>query len=124
MAQEAAVGQADGVVEEAAGRLVEVMFGADGMPWGTKFSQLEQRALQLGQALSRQIMRRCVAQQAATEVPEPLEACPSCGGLLKAGESEPRVMTSGAGEVAWCEPQRLCLKCRKSFFPSVEGTGD
>ena len=37
------------------------LFGPDGMPWGTKFAELEDQACELGQALARRIMPRSKA---------------------------------------------------------------
>jgi len=112
------------VVEEASAKLAEVMFGPDGMPWGTRFSDLEQQAGELADALARRIIERCVRQQAASDVPASMEICPACNRPLECREAESRLLLTSHGEATWDEPQRSCLRCRRSFFPSVQEFGD
>jgi len=112
------------VVEDASAKLAEVMFGPDGMPWGTRFSDLEQQAGELADALARRIIERCVRQQAASDVPNAMETCPACNGPLECRDAESRLLLTPHGETTWDEPQRFCLRCRRSFFPSVQKFGD
>src|SRR5262245_24061191 len=102
------------VVEEASAKLAEVMFGPDGMPWGTRFSDLERQAGELADALARRIIERCVRQQAASDVPDAMEICPACNRPLERRDEESRLLLTPNGEVTWDEPQRSCLRCRRS----------
>jgi hypothetical protein len=110
-------------LDRMAGDLVQAMWGPDGMPWGTKFAQLEDDAFELGQAIARRLVQRTVGTQATAQLPEKLQCCPKCGGQLGEADDEPRVLATRSGEVAWCEPQRTCPKCRRAFFPSGEEPG-
>jgi len=115
----------DRMAAEAAAEL----YGPDGMPWGTPFEELEDRAFELGQALARRLVRELVAEQAEEEVPEGFRPCPSCGGRVAEPADdeahwEARCLESRSGEVPWHEPRRYCPACRRDFFPSVEGAGD
>lgn len=113
-------------LDRVARQLVGELFGPDGMPWGTKFAELEDQAVELGQALARRIIAHTVSEQAAgaATLPQGLNCCPGCGGPVEAADPEGRVLTTRCGEVAWCEPQRTCAQCRRSFFPSVQESRD
>jgi hypothetical protein len=111
-------------LDEIAKQLVEALYGPDGMPWGTKFAELEDDAYEIGQALSRRLIGLSLEAQAGEELPLALERCPDCDQPLAPEEEEGRVMTTRSGEVAWCEPQSTCRTCRRAFFPSVQGVGD
>lgn len=100
------------------------VFGPEGLPWGTHFSDLEELSAQIGQAISRAIMDRALAEQAQT-VPETAETCGVCGTAVQTGPpGHPRTVTTTVGTVSWTEPERYCPKCRAAFFPSVPRPGD
>jgi len=102
---------------------IERVYGPDGMPWGTKFSDLEDIAVQLGQAVSQNMIEMAVARQATT-VPSEAETCSGCGGpVAPTDATEPRAVTTQVGTAQWNEPKRYCPKCRAAFFPSVAESG-
>ena len=112
------------LIEGVAKHFLQKVYGAEGMPWGTKFSELEELAVQIGQAVSRSMMDQALANQAQT-VPEEGETCGVCGATIRSGPPpEPRTMATTVGQVGWEEPQRYCPKCRAAFFPSVPEFGD
>ena len=103
---------------------IERVYGPDGMPWGTKFSDLEELAVQIGRAVSRSMINQAVANQ-AEHVPETAETCGVCGAAVQSGPPpEPRTLTTTVGSVQWSEPKRYCPKCRAAFFPSGPEFGD
>jgi hypothetical protein len=108
-------------LEGVAKNLADKLYGPSGPPPGTTFAELEEVAVQLGQAISREILNRSLARQAESTTET---VCPTCRGASTAGEPEPRTLTTRAGEVDWNEPRRHCPKCRRSFFPSVAGPRD
>ena len=109
-------------LEGMAKNLVLEVYGAEGMPWGTPFSELEDVSIELGQCLSRMIMEAAAGRQAdqTFQAPPEYEVCPACGQPVGEAKSRSRRLTTRAGEVRWDEAQRYCRKCRRSFFPSGE----
>jgi hypothetical protein len=109
-------------LEGVAKNLVFEVYGPDGMPWGTPFSELEDVSVELGQCLSRMIMEEAAGRQADQTAQSPPEyaVCPTCGRPVGEAEHRSRTLTTRAGEVQWDEPRRYCRKCRRSFFPSGE----
>jgi hypothetical protein len=103
------------------------LYGPEGMPWGTTFEELEELAVQLGQAVSRELLNQVLRTQATGSVPATRDQCPSCHQPPDPGdpgEPEPRIVTTRAGDAEWTEPHRFCPRCRRSFFPSVPELGD
>ena len=93
------------------------------MPWGTKFSDLEELAVQIGQAVSQSMTTQALAGQARA-VPAEAQTCGVCGTAVKSGPPpEPRTVTTTVGTVHWNEPKRYCPQCRAAFFPSVPESG-
>jgi hypothetical protein len=112
------------LIQGVAKNFVERVYGPQGPEWGTQFSDLEELAVQIGQAVSRQLLDQALQQQAAAPVPAQDQVCPSCGQPVEAGTPEPRVIRTRAGESHWPEPHSYCRRCRRSFFPSIQATGD
>src|SRR3974390_1101600 len=52
------------LIQGVAKHFVQKVFGLEGMPWGTKFSDLEELAIQIGQAVSQSMMTQALAGQA------------------------------------------------------------
>jgi len=114
----------ENLIQGIAKHFLQKVYGVEGMPWGTKFSDLEELAVQIGQAVSRSMMDQALAHQ-AQNVPEGAETCGVCGAAVQSGPPpEPRAMATTVGPVGWEEPKRYCPKCRAAFFPSVPGFGD
>jgi hypothetical protein len=112
------------LIEGVAKNFAERVYGPQGPAWGTRFADIEELALQIGQAVSRQMCEQAVQRQAARSVPVEGQVCPDCGRPATSAEPEPRLVQTRAGEVQWQEPQQHCRRCRRSFFPSVEAVGD
>jgi hypothetical protein len=112
------------VIAAAAKNLATHLYGPEGPAWGTSFVDLEELAVQVGQAVSTQLLDQALQRQASQPVPDPDTACPRCRGRLEQVDPEPRVVATRAGDTSWREPHRYCRRCRRSFFPSVEAAGD
>jgi len=112
------------LIQGVAKHFLHKVFGPEGMPWGTRFSDLEELAIQIGQAVSRSMMDQALAGQAQA-VPATAQNCGVCGTPVQSGPpGQPRTVTTTMGTVHWTEPARYCPKCRAAFFPSVPELGD
>lgn len=113
-------------LEGVAKNLVDRLYGPDGPAWGTKLTELEDVVLAVREALTEKMLGQALERQAATSErrPEPYQNCPSCARPLQAEDPEPRLVQTRAGEAEWLEPNTHCRRCRRSFFPSVEESGD
>jgi hypothetical protein len=115
----------DAYLEGVAKSLVDRIYGPDGLPWGTKLTELEDVVLAVRQALSEKMLAQALARQAHTAErrPEPYQRCPSCQGPVAAKEAEPRDVQTRSGKASWDEPHCYCRKCRQAFFPSEQEPG-
>ena len=95
----------------------------DGLPRGTKFSELEDIAGALGDEMARQLIEIHVRGQAEDWPEDELGECPVCGGAARKAPDQPRVVTTTRGDVAWKERVSNCPRCRRAFFPSEPGVG-
>jgi hypothetical protein len=112
------------LLQGVAKHFLERVYGPDGMPWGTKFSELEELAVVLGQAVSQNMIDQALARQAQAVPPE-AETCSGCEGpVTSTSVTEPRAVTTQVGTAQWNEPKRFCPTCRVAFFPSVPQSGD
>jgi hypothetical protein len=120
------VEQVRSYIEGVAKNLVDRLYGPNGPAWGTKLTELEDVALAVREALSEKMLAQALERQAATndQRPEPYQNCPTCGRPVTAKDPEPRLVQTRAGEAEWSEPNMHCRCCRRSFFPSVEESGD
>jgi hypothetical protein len=114
----------ENLLQGVAKQLIHRVYGPEGMPWGTRFADLEELAIQLGQAVSQSMINQAVARQAAA-VPVEADSCGACGTPLDpAGETEPRAVATQVGTARWDGPKRQCPRCRAAFFPPVPSVGD
>jgi len=112
------------LLQGVAKHFLERVYGPDGMPWGTKFSEVEELAVVLGQTVSQHMIDQALARQAKA-VPRAAETWSGCGGpVTPTGATEPRAVTTQVGTAQWNEPKRSCPRCRVAFFPSVPESGD
>ena len=95
----------------------------NGMPRGTKFSELEDVAGALGDEMARQLIEINVQEQADDWPEEELGECPVCGGAARKAPDEPRVLTTTRGDVAWKERVANSTRCRRAFSPSGSRVG-
>lgn len=98
-------------------------YGPDGLPWGTRFTDAEDVAVQVGDLLTREILQAAFQDQAARPHPDDQTVCPCCSGSLDTRPDQPREILSRRGVVAWGEPAAYCPRCRRAFFPSVQEPG-
>jgi hypothetical protein len=105
-------------LQAAAKNVVRHAYGPDGMPWGTRFTDVEDIAVQVGDLLAREVLHVALTGQAARPRPDDLTACPSCSGALDERPDQLRELQSGPGDLAWDEPATYCPRCRRAFFPS------
>jgi hypothetical protein len=101
------------------------LWGEHGPEWGTSFADLEELAVQIAKVMAQEFLHEALQRQAQADPPAKALLCPTCGRLTEPAEeaSEPRVVQTRAGDAEWAEPHRTCGRCRKAFFPSVEGPG-
>jgi hypothetical protein len=95
----------------------------EGLPPGTRFSELEAVAGALGDEMARQLIEINVQEQADHWPEEELGECPLCGGAARKAPDEPRVVTTTRGDVAWTQRVAHCPRCRRAFFPSESSAG-
>ena len=96
----------------------------DGLPRGTKFSELEAVAGALGDEMARQLIEINAQEQADDWPEDELGECPVCAGTARKAPAEPRVLTTTRGDVAWKQRVANCPRCRRAFFPSGAIAGD
>ena len=122
----AAVEPVQAYIEGVAKSLVDRIYGPNGMPWGTKLTELEDVVIAVRDALSEKMLAQALERQAqsAEPRPEPFRQCSGCDGPADAKpDTEPRNVLTRAGEAEWDEPHCYCRKCRRSFFPSEQESG-
>ena len=95
----------------------------EGLPRGTKFSELEAVAGALGDEMARQLIEINVQEQADDWPEEELGECPVCGGPARKAPDQPRVLMTTRGDVAWKQRVANCPRCRRAFFPSESSVG-
>ncbi len=112
-------------LEGVAKSLVDRIYGPDGLPWGTKLTELEDVVLAVRQALSEKMLAQALQRQAQTaERPEAFRQCSGCQGAVDdKPDPEPRNVQTRVGEAEWDEPHCYCRKCRQAFFPSEQKSG-
>ena len=118
------VAELHNLINGVAKNIVDKVYGPQGPVWGTAFSDLEEVAVQVGQALSRQLLDQALQRQASEALPAADQVCPTCQGPLQPHEAEPRIVQTRVGDAEWHEPSSHCPRCRRAFFPSVETPGD
>lgn len=106
--------------------LMEGIYGPDGPPWGTRFTELEDLAVALGEVFTKNFMDLSLGRQAGKfeKMENKPDECPGCGRPTRLEPPEPRVVLSRAGDAEWLEPNGYCEHCRRAFFPSVAKPGD
>ena len=108
-------------IKAIARELRQEVYGASGTPiWGTKFTEIEDVGVEIGDLLAREVVGQCLEDQAGS-MKAPTTKTGSDG---KAGEVETRIVQTRRGKVAWQEPKGYDKPSRKAFFPSVASSGD
>jgi uncharacterized protein with PIN domain len=111
-------------IQEISVELCREMYGEDECPpLGTRFSQIENDAISVADAISREVMQNLLAKQAA-QAPQATLPCPDCGGPCeRCDEDIGQNRLTRRGNVEWSEPKYYCTKCRRSFFPGDRRPG-
>ena len=111
------------VLQATAKNLLRHLYGSEGLPWGTRFADLEEVVVLLCRTLGSELFHQALKRQAEQPVPAPLQHCPSCGRPTQTRDPEPRCVDARIGSADWQEPAAHCDHCRKAFFPSVGQPG-
>ena len=107
---------------EEAGRSFDQMFGDDGQNGLVTFEEREDRACDLGDALTRRLLADHVAADESAN-PGTQVACPICGKAVHCdapdeAELEERQVRTRRGMVELARAARRCSRCRRIFFPA------
>ncbi len=99
----------------------EQMFGADGQNGLVTFTEREDRACEVTDALARWLLEEHLALDEAAD-PEVQVACPICAGPVRydspeQADLEVREFQTRRGKVEYERAARRCPRCRKVFFP-------
>jgi hypothetical protein len=106
---------------EEAGQAFDRMLGSDGQNGLVTFAEREDRACELGDALTRRLLEEHLA---ADELADPggEVACPICAAVVRCespeeAEMQRRQMRTKRGLVDYERAARRCTRCRRVFFP-------
>jgi len=107
---------------EEAGRAFDRMLGSDGQNGLVTFAEREERACELGDALTRRLLEEHLEADDAAD-PGTEVACPICGRPVYCEEPEKAQMQSRQtltrrGKVQYERAARRCNHCRRIFFPA------
>src|ERR1019366_3315726 len=107
---------------EEAGPAFDQMLGGDGQNGLVTFAQREERACDLGDALTRRLLQEHLEADDAAD-PGIEVACPICGGPVHcSGPEKPEMQIGEAlprrGKVEYERAARRCNRCRRIFFPT------
>jgi hypothetical protein len=107
---------------EEAGRAFDQMLGSDGQNGLVTFAEREERACELGDALTRRLLEEHLG---ADDTADPVHdvACPICGDLVhcddpEKAETQNREVQTRRGKVQYERAARRCNRCRRIFFPA------
>jgi len=108
-------------IKAIAQELRQEVYGASGTPtWGTKFTEIEDLGVEIGDLLAREVISQSLEDQARSVTGPTTVAGPDG----ETGEVEVRIVQTRRGEVAWSESKGYDKPSRKAFFPSVASSGD
>ena len=103
-------------IKAVAEELRREVYGPSGTPtWGTRFTEIEDLGVEIGDLLAREVIGQSLGEQAISA--EVLPTVADENGT--AGEIEVRIIQTRRGEVFWKEPKGYDKPSRKAFFPSV-----
>jgi len=107
--------------QERAGQAFDRMLGSDGLNGLVTFEQREERACELGDALTRRLLEEHLQ---ADELADPGAEvnCPICNRPVhcvspEKAEMEGRELRMRRGKVEYGRAARRCKHCRRVFFP-------
>lgn len=112
-------------IKDFATGLRQEVYGASGVPqWGTKFTEIEDVGVEIGDAVACELIGQSVQGQASKAEGLGGLECTVCGRSGEKDEVEPRIVRTRRGDVQWLELKGHCKHCRKVFFPAVPSVGD
>lgn len=88
---------------------------SDALSW---LDAIETRAVEIGDAVSVELLRQRSADRPTTQEES---TCPRCGKLGRYRGQRERELASRRGPVTIGEPEYYCPCCRKAFFPDDRG---
>lgn len=83
----------------------------DALSW---LDAIETQAVEIGDAVSIELLRQKAKDHAAADAPS---TCPKCGKLGRYRGQRDRELISRRGPVTITEPEYFCPACRRAFFP-------
>ena len=106
---------------EEAGRAYDQMLGSDGQNGLVTFAEREDKACELGDALTRRLLEEHLEADDAAD-PGAEVVCPLCGGPVccddpQKAQMENRQVLTRRGKVEYERAARRCNRCRRIFFP-------
>lgn len=112
-------------IKDVATELRQEVYGSSGIPqWGTKFTEIEDVGVEIGDALACELISQSVQGQASKAEGVGRQECTVCGRSGEQDEVEPRIVRTRRGDAQWLESKGYCKHCRKAFFPAVPSVGD
>ena len=104
-----------------AGRAYDQMLGSDGQNGLVTFAEREDKACELGDALTRRLLEEHLEADDAAD-PGAEVVCPLCGGPVccddpQKAQMENRQVLTRRGKVEYERAARRCNRCRRIFFP-------
>jgi transposase len=84
-------------------------------------TQIEDRAIEIGDAVMAKMMERGLQPRPSSNSQE---CCPTCGRPGHRKGNRGRLLQTRRETVRMEEPEYYCSACRKSFFPDVQAVGD
>ena len=106
---------------EEAGRAFDQMLGSDGTNGLVTFEEREDRACELGDALTRRLLEEHLSADDLADPPVEV-ACPICAEVVlcespEKAELQRRQMRTRRGDIEFERAARGCKRCRRVFFP-------
>lgn len=99
-----------------------LIYGEQRFPeWGTRFSEIESDAKEIGHEFIRMLMEQTSDEQSLTVPVAALKA--ESGEVADLIGIENRTLETESGPVSWPEPKAYLPKSRKAFFPSESRNG-
>lgn len=95
---------------------IEKLVEWDGKNKRPTLSEIEEIVLEVGKELERRMAEAVIGKQEEVR-PVPGPACPQCGREMGYKASEPRQITSLAGELQIERSRYHCARCKTGIFP-------
>lgn len=107
-------------ISELAAGLSEEFGGLEEREGECLMSRVEDFAAEIGDAVAGRLMER----ELDSRWNEQDRSCPCCHATGRLKRMRSRSLQTKRGVIEITEPEFTCSRCRKSFFPDVQETGD